>query len=49
MIDYCLLYGIIFLIPLIFIPSNYLNPTKKNKQNIENEKEEELIEVVCEN
>ncbi len=49
MIDYCLFYGIIFLIPLIFIPSNYLNPTKKNKENIENEKEEELIEVVCEN
>ena len=49
MIDYCLFYGIIFLIPLIFIPSNYLNPTKTNKNNKENEKEEELIEVICEN
>ena len=49
MIDYCLFYGIIFLIPLIFIPSNYLNPSKKNKKNKENENEEELIDVVCDN
>ena len=32
MIDKCIIFGFIFLIPLIFTPSIYLNPIKKQKK-----------------
>ena len=50
MIDKCIIFGFIFLIPLIFTPSIYLSPVKKKKKDThkENIYQNELKEFITE-